>query len=49
MGKDCIWSTRANNMYDLMRKISWHAEHKHDIREIPEKLKEKIKVSIKDV
>ena len=49
LGKDCDWSTRANNVYDLMRKISWHAEHKHDIKEIPEKLKEKIKVSIKDV
>ncbi len=49
MGKDCAWSTRANNVYDLMQRISWHAEHKHDIKEIPPKLKEKIKVSIKDV
>jgi len=46
MGQDCKWSTSANNV--LMRKISWHAEHKHDITVISQELKEKIQVSIKD-
>jgi len=48
MGKDCKWSTSANNVYDLMRKISWHAEYKHDITVISQELKEKIQVSIRD-
>ena len=48
MGQDCKWSTSANNVFDLMRKISRHAEYRHDITVISQKLKEKIQVSIKD-
>ncbi len=48
IGQDCEWSARANNVYDLMQKISWHAEHKHNMTKITEELKEKIKISIKD-
>ena len=48
MGQDCKWSTSANNVFDLMRKISRHAECRHDITVISQKLKEKIQVSIKD-
>ncbi len=48
VGKDCGWSTRADDMYTLMQKISRHAEHKHDITEISTELKEKINLAIKE-
>jgi len=48
MGQDCKWSTSANNVFDLMRKISRHAEYRHDITVISQELKKKIQVSIKD-
>ena len=28
--RDCKWSTSANSMSDLMRKINSHADHRHD-------------------
>ena len=48
MGQDCKWSTSANSMSELMRKIITHANYKHDIQEITTKLKIMIQASIKD-
>jgi len=48
IGQDCKWSTSANSMPELMRKIITHVDYKHDIQEITTKLKIMIQASIKD-
>lgn len=48
MGQDCKWSTSANSVSELMRKITTHANYKHDIQEITTELKIKIQAFIKD-
>ena len=48
IGKDCEWSTSANTMSELMRKITTHSAYKHDTHEISTKLKIMIQASIKD-
>ena len=48
IGKDCMWSTSANSIAELMRKITTHAAYKHDTHEITTKLKIMIQSSIKD-
>jgi len=48
VGKNCDWSAKADNEDELMQKIAEHADHEHDIKEITEELKAKVKASIKD-
>ncbi|MCH7967525.1 MAG: DUF1059 domain-containing protein [Thaumarchaeota archaeon] len=48
VGKDCSWSVKSDNIDDLMKQISEHASHEHNIQEIPEDLKTKVIASIKD-
>ena len=47
MMKDCKWSTTAKSVHELMQKINTHVEIKHDIKEISEVQKNKIKAYIK--
>ena len=46
--QDCKWSTSANSISELMRKITTHVNYKHDIQKITIKLKIMIQASIKD-
>ena len=48
VGKDCGWSTQAATESELMQQIAEHANHEHNIQEIPEDLKAKVLASIKD-
>jgi len=48
IGQDCKWSTSANSIPELIRKITTHVGYKHDIQEITTKLKIMIQASIKD-
>ena len=48
IGHDCKWSTSANSISELMRKITTHAAYKHDTDVLTTKLKIMIQASIKD-
>ncbi len=48
VGKDCSWSVESDNIDKLMQQIVEHADHEHNIQEIPHELKMKISSSIKE-
>jgi len=48
MGKNCDWSAKANSTYELMEKITEHANSIHNVKQIPVVRKAKIASSIKD-
>ena len=48
VGKDCDWSAHADTESELMQQIAEHANHVHNITEIPDDLKAKVTASIKD-
>lgn len=45
---DCKWSTSANSIPELMRKITTHLSYKHNTDIITTKLKIMIQASIKN-
>jgi predicted small metal-binding protein len=49
VGKVCSWSATADNTDELMKQIVDHANHEHDIQEIPYDLKIKVESAIKDM
>lgn len=49
VGMTCSWSTTADDTDELMKQIAEHANHEHNIQEIPHELKIKVESVIKDV
>lgn len=48
VGKDCGWSTSAPTESELIQQITEHAEHEHNIHEIPQELMAEVEYFIKN-
>jgi predicted small metal-binding protein len=47
IGMECSYETSANTESELMAKIAEHGANAHDIKTIPEDMKDKIQKAIK--
>jgi len=49
VGADCDFEARADTEEELMRKLAQHAREGHNMHEIPQELRDKIKAHIREV